>query len=89
MNISELAPPPDGVDKQLFRNAMSRLRAAVHIVTTDGPAGQAGFTASAVYSVTDTAPTLLVCLNRSAPEWPVIHANGRLCIKTLADGHQE
>ncbi len=88
MKVSELAPPPDGVDQQQFRNAMSRLGAAVNIITTDGPAGQAGFTASAVCSVTDTPPTLLVCLNRSASVWPVFHANGRLCVNTLSGDHQ-
>lgn len=37
--------------QQLFRNAMSNLAAAVNIISTDGPAGRAGFTASAVCSV--------------------------------------
>lgn len=49
------------VDQQTFRDAMSCMGAAVNIITTDGPAGRAGFTASAVCSVTDTPPTLLVC----------------------------
>ncbi len=35
------------IDKQDFRDAMACLGAAVNIITTDGPAGQAGFTASA------------------------------------------
>ncbi len=47
------------VDQQTFRDAMSCMGAAVNIITTDGPAGRAGFTASAVCSVTDTPPTLL------------------------------
>lgn len=42
------------VDQQTFRDAMSCMGAAVNIITTDGPAGRAGFTASAVCSVTDT-----------------------------------
>jgi hypothetical protein len=41
-------------DKQSFRDAMAQVGAAVNIITTDGPAGRAGFTASAVCSVTDT-----------------------------------
>ncbi|EOV9672001.1 flavin reductase [Cronobacter turicensis] len=71
-------------EQQAFRDAMSRLGAAVNIVTTDGPAGMAGFTASAVCSVTDSPPTLLVCLNRNASVWPVFQANGQLCVNTLA-----
>ena len=35
-------------DKQSFRDAMAHVGAAVNIITTDGPAGRAGFTASAV-----------------------------------------
>ena len=71
-----------------YRNAMSRLGAAVNIITTDGPAGRAGFTASAVCSVTDEPPTLLVCLNRSASVYPAFKANGVLCVNVLAAGHQ-
>ena len=37
-----------------FREGMSRLGAAVTVLTTDGPAGRHGMTASAVCSVTDT-----------------------------------
>ncbi|RKQ39766.1 NADH-dependent FMN reductase RutF [Enterobacter sp. R1(2018)] len=76
------------VEKQSFRDAMSRLGAAVNIITTDGPAGRAGFTASAVCSVTDDPPTLLVCLNRSASVWPIFSQNMALCVNTLAAGHE-
>ena len=53
------------VEKQAYREAMARLGAAVNVITTDGPGGRAGFTASAVCSVTDSPPTLLVCANRT------------------------
>jgi flavin reductase len=33
-----------------FRNGMALLAGAVNVITTDGPAGLAGFTASAVCS---------------------------------------
>lgn len=71
-----------------YRDAMARLGAAVHIVTTDGPAGRAGFTASAVCSVSDEPPTLLVCLNRSASVYPSFQANGVLCVNVLGPDHQ-
>ncbi|WP_426990958.1 NADH-dependent FMN reductase RutF [Cupriavidus sp. 30B13] len=67
---------------------MSRLGAAVNIITTDGPGGRAGFTASAVCSVTDAPPTLLVCLNRSASVYPAFDQNGVLCVNALRAGHQ-
>jgi len=76
------------IDKQTFRDAMACLGAAVNIITTDGPAGQAGFTASAVCSVTDSPPTLLVCLNRSASVWPVFNDNRTVCVNTLSAGQE-
>ena len=76
------------LQKADYRNAMSRLGAAVNIITTDGPAGRAGFTASAVCSVTDEPPTLLICLNRNASVYPAFKANGVLCVNVLAPGHQ-
>jgi flavin reductase len=66
-----------------FREAMSRLGAAVNVVTTDGPAGLGGFTASAVCSVTDSPPTLLVCMNRGSHQYPRFSQNGALCVNVL------
>ena len=57
--------PKMPVDKQPYRDAMAKLGAAVNVITTAGPGGRAGFTASAVTSVTDTPPTLIVCANRA------------------------
>ncbi|HAD69356.1 NADH-dependent FMN reductase RutF [Acinetobacter schindleri] len=76
------------VDQQIFRQGMSNLGAAVNVITTQGDAGQAGFTASAVCSVTDTPPTLLVCLNRSASVYEIFKNNKVLCVNTLAS-HQQ
>lgn len=72
------------VNRQGFRDAMSRVGAAVHIVTSAGPAGRCGFTASAVTAVTDDPPTLLVCQNRASDANPAFKANGVLCVNTLA-----
>src|SRR4029077_12068777 len=60
------------VEKQAYREAMARLGAAVNVITTDGPGGRAGFTASAVCSVTDSPPTLLVCANRANDSYPAM-----------------
>ncbi|WP_020201129.1 MULTISPECIES: flavin reductase [Cupriavidus] len=67
-----------------FRDAMADLGAAVHIVTTDGRAGRAGFTASAVCSVTDSPPSVLVCINRTSSAYAATIANGAVCINTLS-----
>ena len=71
------------VAQPLFREAMSRYGAAVHVITTDGPAGRAGFTATAVFSVSDEPPTLLVCLNRRGMAGPILQENGVFCVNTL------
>lgn len=55
------------VSQAAFRDAMARVCAPVNVITTNGPAGRGGFTATAMCSVTDEPPTLLVCMNsRSA-----------------------
>jgi flavin reductase len=72
------------MDIKTFRDAMSHLAAAVNIITTDGSAGRCGFTATAVASVTDTPPTLLVCMNRASFLHSAFLENGRLCVNTLA-----
>lgn len=77
------------VGRTAFREAMSRLGASVHIITSAGPAGTCGITASAVCSVSDAPPTLLVCLNRRSAVNPAFKANGVFCVNTLAAEHQE
>jgi len=84
----EEAAMTTSVGKDEFREAMSRLGAAVNIVTTDGPAGRHGLTASAVCSVTDAPPTLLVCVNRVAAAHACLAQNGVLCVNVLASRHQ-
>ena len=71
------------VDAATFREAMSRLGAAVHVVTTAGPGGKTGFTATAVCSVSDAPPTILVCINRKSTGGPLMRENGVFCVNTL------
>ena len=77
------------VSRQVYRDGMARFAAAVHIVTTGGRAGRFGFTASAVCSVTDDPPTLLVCLNRASELHLAFQENGVFCVSTLAADQQE
>jgi flavin reductase len=76
-------------DKTSYREAMSRLGAAVNIITTASAEGDVGFTASAVCSVTDDPPTLLVCMNRSSKSNPAFLASKILCVNVLSPEHQE
>lgn len=72
------------IERQHFREAMSRLGAAVNIITTLGPEGDTGFTASAVSSVTDDPATLLVCMNRASRQHDCFVSTGFLCVNILS-----
>lgn len=71
-----------------FRNAMALLTTAVHVVTTKGESGEHGFTASAVCSVTDTPPTLLVCMKHTSRSHEYFVDNKTLCVNVLGVQHK-
>ena len=71
-----------------FRNAMSLLTSAVNVVTTAGASGRYGFTASAVCSVTDTPPTLLVCMNQASSSHAHFVENKILTVNVLGAQHE-
>lgn len=71
-----------------FRNAMSLLPTAVNVVTTEGLSGAHGFTASAVCSVTDTPPTLLVCMNTTSRSHGHFVENKILSVNVLGAQHE-
>lgn len=72
----------------LYREAMSRFASAVHVVTTRGDEGRAGFTATAVASVSDAPPTLLVCLNRRVRSAAAFRASGVFAVNMLRGDHE-
>ena len=71
-----------------FRDAMSLLSSAVSVVTTAGVSDRHGFTASAVCSVTDTPPTLLVCMNQFSRSHTHFAENKILTVNVLGAQHQ-
>lgn len=77
------------MDAVSFREAMTRLGAAVNVITTAGEAGLGGFTASAVCSVTDTPPTLLVCMNKNSSQYSRFVKNGVVCVNVLHGAQEE
>jgi flavin reductase len=77
------------INNQIFRDAMARLPAGVTIVTSDGPAGNCGVTASSVCSVSDEPPTLLVCIKRSSRNNTVFKQNQRVCVNVLRSSGQD
>lgn len=73
-----------------FVQAMSRAAATVSVVTTDGPAGRAGVTVSAMTSVSaeGDAPTMLICVNKGGSAAAPILENGCFAINVLDAGQQ-
>ena len=76
------------VSKTEFRDAMARVCAPVNVITTNGPAGRGGFTATAMCSVTDEPPTLLVCMNSRSAQTALFIENGRFCVNVLTQEHK-
>jgi len=68
---------------------MARVCASVNVVTTNGSAGRGGFTATAMCSVTDEPPTLLVCMNSRSAQTTLFLENGRFCVNVLTHMHQD
>ena len=68
--------------KTIFLEGMSVAATTVNVVTTDGDAGRAGVTVSAMSSVSaDTQrPTLLVCINENSSAAAAILENGVFCV---------
>lgn len=69
--------------KKIFRDAMATLGAGVNIITTNGPAGKCGLTATAVVSITDSPPTMLVSINKNSATNDSFKANSRMAVNIL------
>ena len=73
------------IKREDFLEAMSRVAQTVSIVTTDGPAGRAGVTVSAMCSVSADPPMVLVCIHHQSRAVSSIQQNKAFCINVLAD----
>ncbi len=72
-----------------FREAMAQVASAAHIVTTLGASGRAGLTATAVASVSDAPPTVLVCIDGASRTLAAIEESGIFCVNTLSAADHE
>jgi flavin reductase len=73
------------IEPAFFRSGMRRLGAGVSIITTAGPEGPRGLTATAVCSVGIDPPTLLCCVNRASSAHDTIVAMRILAVNFLAE----
>ena len=82
--VHNLAAVPLQDAKRYYHDAMAMLAGAVNIVTTQFGKARVGFAATAVCSVCDAPPTLLVCLNHAASVYSDFRDTATLCINVLA-----
>ena len=68
-----------------FLQGMSNAASTVSIVTSDGQAGRAGLTVSAMSSVSADPPSLLICVNAQSKSAEAINQNGVFCVNVLND----
>lgn len=71
--------------RDAFITAMRHVAATVTVVTTDGPAGQAGATVSAFTSLSADPPSVLVCLKADSRIARAVADNGAFCVNVLPE----
>jgi flavin reductase (NADH) len=81
--------PAEGVDEATFRSIMSAFPSGVTVVTTvDADGAPAGLTCSAVCSVSQAPPLLLVCVNGRSAVLRTIRHNGVFAVNFLRDNRE-
>jgi flavin reductase (DIM6/NTAB) family NADH-FMN oxidoreductase RutF len=74
---------PVTISSSEFCTALTNLTTAVSVIATNGPAGLAGLTCSAVCGVSATPATMVACVNRRSAAHDVITRNDVFCINCL------
>ncbi len=79
--------PTSPIDPALadhFRQAMRNVASAVYLITSRGPEGDAGMTATAACSLSFDPMSVLICVNRSASMMRTLEASGRFVLNILS-----
>ncbi|OJF93360.1 flavin reductase [Pararhizobium antarcticum] len=77
------------LDPLTYRDAMSRLAAHVQVVTAEKDGERRGVTITAACSVSDSPPTLLVCLNGANPRNAIFSLGGSFALNVLSADETE
>ena len=78
-----------GITTDLFRQSMALFPGAVTLITTGREDERRGITATAVCSVSDSPPRLLVCVNQKTATCMQIRQTGRFSVQLLDDTSDE
>ena len=82
--MSELAVTSEPTLRDQFRTAMRGVASSVFLVTTRGPEGEAGMTATSVCSLSLDPLSVLICVNRSTAFIKALEASGRFALNILS-----
>lgn len=74
--------------RRAFRDLLGSMPTGVCVITTDGPAGRAGMTASSVCSLSLQPLLLLVCLGNGSATLQAIRHNDRFAVNILHEAHE-
>lgn len=86
---AQISPETAPVSLAAYRAAMAQVAAPVHIITTRCGGQNYGMTATAVCSVTDAPPRLLVCINRTAQSHQHFLTSKVLAVNTVNAADQD
>lgn len=78
-----------GDRRRAFRDLFGSMPAGVCVITTDGPVGRAGMTASSVSSLSLEPLLLLVCIGNGSRTLRVLRGNGRFAVNLLREGQTD
>ena len=78
---------PGGDLTARFGREIARVPTGVSVITTDGPAGRAGQTVSAVVTASYDPPMLVACIQRRSPASDAIAGNRTFTVNFLATRH--
>ncbi|KZL05049.1 4-hydroxyphenylacetate 3-monooxygenase reductase component [Pseudovibrio axinellae] len=73
------------VSVETFRSTMALFPGAVNVITTGAGELRRGITATAVCSVTDSPPSILVCVNKKTGTCAEITRSGRFSVQLLGE----
>lgn len=82
--VPDLPTALNEVDTIAYRNLMRHQAGGVAIISCGQPGARTGLTATAVCSISDTPPTLLICVNRNASGHKIITAERCFAVNFLA-----
>ena len=81
-----MAKTDTATHRDRFIDGMSKAACTVNIVTSDGEAGRAGLTVSAMSSVSADPTSLLICVNQQSRSCDIITQNEVFCVNVLNEG---